>query len=103
MVVPAQRGEVAFAGDPALVPGLGVVEVAPGGWAGAARRGAPGAAGGDSVPQLAAGLVAGFGPGVVARAADERGERDGQRAGGPGAGPGGAAVGGGGAVGGHRG
>src|SRR5262249_38289544 len=42
MVMPAQRREVTFARYPALVPGLRVVEVAPGGRAGAARRGTSG-------------------------------------------------------------
>jgi Domain of unknown function (DUF4291) len=46
MVMPAQGREVTFARYPALVPGLRVVEVAPGGRAGAARRGTSGVAGG---------------------------------------------------------
>src|SRR6266704_3752717 len=40
MVVPAERGEVAFAGGPAVVPGGGVVQVAAGSRAGAAGGGA---------------------------------------------------------------
>src|SRR6202044_758386 len=102
MVVSAERGEIAFAGDPAVVPGDGVVQVAAGGGAAAARRGAPGVAGADQVGQLAAGTVARLGTGVVARTPGDGGQRGRQDAWGPGAGrvaAGQAGVGGGGAVG----
>ena len=104
--------EITLARDPALMPGLRVVEVAPAGRAGTARRSTPGVAGVYSVPQRAAGLVAEFSPGMVTRAADDRGELDiqrtedlrrteilgYQRAAGPGARPGGAATDSGGSV-----
>jgi hypothetical protein len=80
VVVPAQRGKTAFAGDPAFVPGEGVVQVAAGGGAAAAGRGAPGAAGPDQVLELAAGPVPGFGLPVVAAATGDRSQMDPQRA-----------------------
>jgi hypothetical protein len=72
VVVPAQRGEVTFAGEAALVPGDGVVQVTAGGGSAAARGGAPGAAGADQVLEFAAGPVPGLGLGVVAVAAGDR-------------------------------
>src|ERR1700691_3949785 len=107
-MVTAQRGEPAFAGPAALVPGHGVVQVAAGGGPGAARRGAPVVACADQVGELAAGMVSDLAVGVVARTAGDGGQRcgDGDRrsgAGRTGAGWGVAApqagVGGGGAVG----
>jgi hypothetical protein len=80
VVVPAQRGKPAFAGDPALVPRQGVVQVAARGGAAAARRGAPRAAGPDQVLELAAGPVPGLGVLVVAAAAGDRSQMDPQRA-----------------------
>ena len=71
VVVPAQRGQPAFAGEPALVPRDGMVQVAARRWPAAARRAAPGAAGADQVLELAAGLVPGFGVPVVAAAAGD--------------------------------
>src|SRR5580692_13003786 len=78
--MPAQRGEITFAGDAALVPGDGVVQVAAGGGPAAARGGAPGAAGADQVLECAAGPVAGLGVGVVAVAAGDRGQAGAQAA-----------------------
>src|SRR5271169_1513427 len=75
-----EGSEVAFAGDAALVPGDGVVQVAAGGGPAAARRGAPGAAGADQVLEFAAGPVAGLGVGVVAVAAGDRDHVDAQAA-----------------------
>jgi hypothetical protein len=100
-----------------MVPGAGVVQVAAGSGLPAPGRGAPGAAGGDQVPQPAAGPVAVLGLGVGAGAADDdvEGELEGaqelrrpraagrERAGGPGMPARGAAVRGGGAVGVQRG
>jgi len=80
VVVPAERGKSAFAGEPALVPGEGMVHVAAGGGAAAARRGAAGAAGADQVLELAAGLVPGFRMLMVTAAAGDRGQPDPQRA-----------------------
>ena len=57
-----------------------MVQVAAGGGPAAARRGAPGAAGADQVPEGAAGPVAGLGAGVVAGAAGDRGHVDAQAA-----------------------
>ena len=91
MVVAAEWGETAFAGDPALVPGDGVVQVAAGRGPGAAGRGAGGVPGPDQVGQGAAGVVAGLGSGVAAGAAGDREQRagePGQGARGPGAGRG---------------
>ena len=76
MVVPAQRGQIAFAGQAALVPGQGVVQVAPRSGPPAARRGAPGVADLDQVGQGPAGPVPALGPGVVAVAAGHRGHPD---------------------------
>src|ERR1700753_2128764 len=54
MVVAAERGQVALAGQAALVVGLGVVEVAAGGRSLAAGRAAGGGAGPDQVVEGAA-------------------------------------------------
>src|SRR5580692_1185913 len=78
--MPAQRGEITFAGDATLVPGDGVVQVAAGGGPAAARGGAPGAAGADQVLEFAAGPVAGLGVGVVAVAAGDRDQAGAQAA-----------------------
>ena len=59
------------------MPGSGVIKVAAGGGLPAARRGAGRVAGGDQVPELAAGPVAGLGLGVVAGAADDGAELQG--------------------------
>src|SRR5580704_5775653 len=74
MMMPAQRGDSAFAGEPALVPGEGVVQVAPGRGPAAAGRGAPGAAGADQVLELAAGLVPGLGVTVITPATGDQGQ-----------------------------
>src|SRR5580693_5434335 len=79
MVVPAQRGEPAFAGEPALVPREGVVQVAAGRGPAAAGRGAPGAAGADQVLELAAGLVPGLGMTVITPATGDQGQPHPQR------------------------
>ena len=79
MMVPAQRSKSAFAGEPALVPGEGVVQVAAGRGPAAAGRGAPGAAGADQVLELAAGLVPGLGMPVIASAAGDQGQPHPQR------------------------
>src|SRR5579859_1932345 len=114
MVVTAQRRQIAFAGPAALVMRLGVVEVAGGGAAPAARRGARGVARLDPVREFPAGPVAVLGLGMLAGAADDRckssdfqevlqsADRRGSGRpwpGSPRAGAGGAVVGGGGAVG----
>ena len=80
VVVPAQRGESAFAGDAARLPREGMVQVAAGGGAGAAGCGAAGAAGPDQVLELTAGPVPGFGLLMVAAAAGDRCQPDPQRA-----------------------
>ena len=79
----ARWRQVTFAGGAALVPGAGVVQVAADGGTAAARRGAGGAAGPDQVSQLAAGVVAGLGVGMVAQTAGHRGQRSLQQAGRP--------------------
>ena len=76
----AQRGKPALAGEPALIPRKGMVQVAAGGGPAAAGSGAPGAAGADQVLEPAAGLVPGFRMAVVAAAAGHRGQPDPQRA-----------------------
>jgi hypothetical protein len=80
VMVATQRREPTFAGDPALVPGEGMVQVAARRGAAAAGRGAPGATGADQVLELAAGLVSGFGLPVVTAAPGDRGQLDPQRA-----------------------
>ena len=65
-------------GHPAFVPGDGVVQVAAGGGPSASGRAAPGAPRGDQVPELAAGLVAGFGVPVVAAATGDQAQPDSQ-------------------------
>jgi hypothetical protein len=74
VMVPAQRRKITLAGDAALLPGQGVIQIAPGGGPGAAGRGAPAAARADQVRQLAAGLVAGVGVPVVAAAPGDGGQ-----------------------------
>src|SRR5580704_5620798 len=59
VVMPAQRGQVAFARDPAAVPRCRVVQVAVDGGVAAAGCGAGGVAGGDEVAEFAAGAVGG--------------------------------------------
>src|SRR5580704_4278986 len=76
MMMPAQRSDPAFAGEPALVPREGVVQVAPGRGPAAARRGAPGA---DQMLELAAGLVPGLGVPVITPAAGDQGQPHPQR------------------------
>jgi hypothetical protein len=76
VVMATQRREPALAGDPAHVPRNGMVQVAAGGWAAAARRGALGATGPDQVLELAAGLVPGFGMVMVAAAPGNRVQPD---------------------------
>ena len=76
MMVPAERRETAFAGQAALVPGQGVVQVAAGGGLPAAGRGAPGIPDLDQVGQGPAGPVPALGPGVVAVAAGHRSHPD---------------------------
>ena len=78
MVVPAERSEVAFAGEPALTPGDRMIQVAASRGLAAARRGAGRAPGADQVGQLAAGEVAGLGMGVVAGTAGDREQRAGE-------------------------
>src|ERR1700760_74533 len=95
MMVPAQRGQAAFAGPAALIVGSGVVQVAAGGSTLAAGGRAGGGPGLDEVLEGAAGLVARFFVPVVAAAAGQRGEGHGEAAGGellPSAGAGQAAV-----------
>ena len=70
----AERCEVAFAGDAAVVPGQGVVQVAGRGRAPAPVGGAAGAAGADQVLQLAAGLVSLLLVRVLARAPGDGGQ-----------------------------
>ena len=65
----AERREIAFAGDPALVPGHSVIQIAADSGAAAARRGAPPVASADQVLESAAGVIADLGVAVVARAA----------------------------------
>jgi len=79
VVVPAQRRDSAFAGDPAFVPGEGVVQVAAGRGPAAAGCGAPGAPGADQVLEFAAGLVPGLGVAVVTAAAGDQGQPHPQR------------------------
>ena len=71
-------GRVALARQSALLPGDGVVQVAPGGGPAAAGGGAPGVTHLDQVLECAAGPVAGFGVVVAAGAARDRGHRDAQ-------------------------
>src|ERR1700744_3351533 len=58
MVMAAERGQVALAGQAALIVGNGVVEVTPRGRSLAAGRAAGGGASPDQMLKLAAGLVA---------------------------------------------
>ena len=80
VMMTAQRSEPAFAGEPALVPGEGVVQVAARRGPAAAGCAAPGAAGADQVLELAAGPVPGFRVLVVAAAAGDRCQLDSQGA-----------------------
>src|SRR5580704_9938538 len=80
VMAPAQRREVTGTGGPAVLPGLGVVQVAAGGGLPAPRRGTSGVAGADQVLGEAAGAVVVLGPGVVAGAADDRGPGESKRA-----------------------
>jgi hypothetical protein len=79
-MVTAEWSDITFASYPALVPGGGVVQVAPGRGAAASGGGAPGGPGGDQVLELAAGPVPGLGVPVAAGAAGDRGEPDPQAA-----------------------
>jgi hypothetical protein len=78
MVAAAERGQVAFAGGAALVPGAGVVQVAACRGPGAARGGACAAAGADDVGEGPAGVVADLGAGMVAGPAGDRDQRGGE-------------------------
>src|ERR1700722_13694292 len=85
VMMPAQGREVAFAGQAALVPGGGVVQVAADRGTAAAGRGAGGVAGADQVLEGAAGGVAALAVGGVARTAGDEGQRGGEDSRWPGA------------------
>jgi hypothetical protein len=84
VVVAAERGEVTGTRESAMVPGIGVIKVAAGRRLPAPRRRAGRVAGGDQVPERAAGPVAGLGLGVIAGAADDGAELQGPGVGGAG-------------------
>jgi hypothetical protein len=78
VVVSTQRGEIAFAGDPALIPGDRMVQVTASRGAAAAWSGTGRAASSDQVGQLAAGVVPDLRMSMVAGTACDGGHADGQ-------------------------
>jgi hypothetical protein len=76
----ARRGQVAFAGQPALVPGHGVVQVASGGGTAATGGGAPGITHLDQVLEFPAGFIPRFSAFVAAGATGDWRHLDAQAA-----------------------